>query len=192
MPFAFEKLEIPDVVLVTAKRFGDNRGFFMETYQHAEFAAHGIDVQFVQDNHSNSSYGVLRGLHYQLNPVAQGKLLRVTHGEVFDVAVDIRQGSPTYGQWVGEVLSAENGRMLYVPPGFAHGFCVLSERADLLYKVSAPYSPDHECGIAWDDPAINVAWPIDDPVLSGRDTKNPPLANAENNFVYKVYPMVAD
>ncbi len=184
MPFAFEKLEIPDVVLVTAKRFGDNRGFFMETYKYSQFVENGIDVQFVQDNHSHSSYGVLRGLHYQLNPMAQGKLLRVTRGEVFDVAVDIRKGSPTYGQWVGATLSAENGRMLYVPPGFAHGFCVLSEWADLLYKVSAPYSPEHESGIAWDDPAINVEWPIAEPVLSGRDDQNPTLAEANNNFIY--------
>ena len=184
MLFAFEKLEIPEVILVTTKRFGDNRGFFMESYQYSEFAANGIDVQFVQDNHSHSSYGVLRGLHYQLNPKAQGKLLRVSRGKVFDVAVDIRVGSPTYGKWVGVTLSAENGRMLYVPPGFAHGFCVLSERADLLYKVSASYSPEHECGIAWDDSAINIEWPISEPTLSGRDTDSPTLANAQNNFIF--------
>ncbi len=185
MSFIFEKLEIPEVILVTAQRFGDNRGFFMETYQYETFAEHGIGVQFVQDNHSHSAYGVLRGLHYQQNPAAQGKLVRAGRGELFDVAVDVRQGSPTYGQWVGAILSAENGRMLYVPPGFAHGFCVLSERADLLYKVSAPYSPEHEKGIAWDDPAIDIVWPIIDPTLSARDKQNPLLADAENTFIYK-------
>ena len=184
MPFFFEQREIPEVILVTPQQFGDKRGFFMETYHYEQFAANGIDVQFVQDNHSRSAYGVLRGLHYQMNPVAQGKLLRVVQGEVFDVAVDIRVNSPTYGKWIGEILSAENGRMLYVPPGFAHGFCVLSESADLLYKTSATYSPDHERGIAWDDPAIHVDWPIQNPTLSNRDTNNPTLAEADNNFIY--------
>lgn len=184
MPFFFEQLTIPDVILITPKKFGDNRGFFMETYHYEQFAANGIDVQFVQDNHSRSAQGVLRGLHYQLNPMAQGKLLRVVNGEVFDVAVDIRLNSPTYGQWVGEVLSAENGRMLYVPPGFAHSFCVLSQSADLLYKVSELYSPEYERGIAWDDPAIQIEWPVQNPILSARDTDSPTLAEAENNFVY--------
>ena len=184
MPFFFEQREIPEVILVTPQQFGDKRGFFMETYHYEQFAANGIDVQFVQDNHSRSAYGVLRGLHYQMNPVAQGKLLRVVQGEVFDVAVDIRVNSPTYGKWIGEILSAENGRMLYVPPGFAHGFCVLSESADLLYKTSATYSPDQERGIAWDDPAIHVDWPIQNPTLSNRDTNNPTLAEADNNFIY--------
>jgi dTDP-4-dehydrorhamnose 3,5-epimerase len=156
----------------------------METYHYEQFAAHGIDLQFVQDNHSRSGQGVLRGLHYQKNPAAQWKLLRVVQGKVFDVAVDIRTHSPTFGQWVGEMLSAENGRLLYVPPGFAHGFCVLSESADLLYKVTATYSKDHERGIAWDDPAIGVEWPIQNPILSDRDQHNPSLAEADYNFVY--------
>lgn len=184
MPFFFEPLTIPDIILITPKKFGDSRGFFVETYHYEQFAANGIDVHFVQDNHSRSAQGVLRGLHYQLNPMAQGKLLRVVQGEVFDVAVDIRLNSPTYGQWVGEVLSAENGRMLYVPPGFAHGFCVLSQSADLLYKVSELYSPEHERGIAWDDPALQIEWPVQKPILSARDTDSPTLAEAENNFVY--------
>ena len=186
MPFSFQPTEIPDVVLIEAKRFGDARGFFMETYQQAEFAANGIDVQFVQDNRSHSARGVLRGLHYQLEPFAQGKLLMALTGVIFDVAVDIRRGSPTYGRWVGEILSMENGRMLYIPPGFAHGFCVLSDTADLVYKVSAPYSPECERGIAWNDPAIGVDWPVTDPILSARDQQNPILAKADNTFVYAV------
>ncbi len=186
MPFSFQPTEIPDVVLIEAKRFGDARGFFMETYQQAEFAANGIDVQFVQDNRSHSTRGVLRGLHYQLEPFAQGKLLMALTGVIFDVAVDIRRGSPTYGRWVGEILSMENGRMLYIPPGFAHGFCVLSDTADLVYKVSAPYSPEYERGIAWNDPAIGVDWPVTDPILSARDQQNPILSKADNTFVYAV------
>jgi dTDP-4-dehydrorhamnose 3,5-epimerase len=185
MPFFFKPLDIPEVILVTPERFGDNRGFFMETYHREQFAAHGIDGQFVQDNHSRSSHGVLRGLHYQNNPAAQGKLLRVVQGEVFDAAVDIRANSPTFGKWVGEILSADNGRMLYVPPGFAHGFCVLSESADLLYKVTTTYSKDHERGIAWNDPTISIDWPIQNPILSERDTHNPSLAEADHNFVYQ-------
>ena len=184
MPFFFEPLTIPDIILITPQKFGDSRGFFVETYHYEQFAANGIDVHFVQDNHSRSAQGVLRGLHYQLNPMAQGKLLRVVQGEIFDVAVDIRLNSPTYGQWVGEILSAENGRMLYVPPGFAHGFCVMSQSADLLYKVSELYSPEHERGIAWNDPALKIEWPVQNPTLSARDTDSPTLAEAENNFVY--------
>lgn len=182
MPFEFHPLAIPEVILVEPQRFGDARGFFMETYQHETFAANGIAPRFVQDNHSRSSQGVLRGLHFQKNPHAQGKLLKVVIGEIFDVAVDIRRGSPTFGQWVGEMLSAENGRMLYVPPGFAHGFCVLSETADLIYKTTDYYYPESEKGIIWNDPQIGIEWPVNKPLLSARDEKLPPLAEADFNF----------
>lgn len=184
MPFQFHPLAIPDVILVEPQRFGDSRGFFMETYQFEIFAANGITPRFVQDNHSRSARGVLRGLHYQKEPVAQGKLLKVVIGEIFDVAVDIRRGSPTFGQWVGEILSAENGRLLYVPPGFAHGFCVLSETADLIYKTTNYYHPESEKGILWNDPQIGVAWPIVEPLLSARDQSLPTLAEADFNFQF--------
>jgi dTDP-4-dehydrorhamnose 3,5-epimerase len=185
MPFNFTPLRIPEVILVEAKVYPDARGFFMETYWRDAFAANGITDDFVQDNFSHSRRGVLRGLHYQKHPQAQGKLLRVAYGEGFDVAVDIRKGSPTFGQWVGEVLSAENHRMLYVPAGFAHGFYVLSETAGLVYKVTAGYAPDLEAGIVWNDPDIGIAWPIAEPVLSPRDAALPGLHDADNNFVYE-------
>lgn len=184
MPFQFTRLEIPEVILVEAKKFGDDRGYFMETYKYDDFAANGIDGRFVQANFSHSSKGILRGLHYQLNPHPQGKLVRVVNGEVFDVAVDIRKGSPTYGKWVGEVLSGENGRLLWVPPGFAHGFLVLSDKADLAYQVTGNYSAECDRGIQWDDPEIGVNWGIDNPTLSPKDAKQPTLADADNNFVY--------
>lgn len=184
MPFQFHPLAIPEVILVEPQRFGDSRGFFMETYQFEIFAANGITPRFVQDNHSRSARGVLRGLHYQKEPVAQGKLLKVVIGEIFDVAVDIRRGSPTFGQWVGEILSAGNGRLLYVPPGFAHGFCVLSETADLIYKTTSYYHPESEKGILWNDPQIGVAWPIVEPLLSARDQSLPTLAEADFNFQF--------
>lgn len=184
MPFQFSQLAIPEVILVEPQRFGDARGFFMESYQHETFAANGITPPFVQDNHSRSAKGVLRGLHFQNEPFAQGKLLKVVIGEIYDVAVDIRRGSPTYGQWVGETLSAENGRLLYVPPGFAHGFCVLSESADLIYKTSNYYHPESEKGIIWNDPQIGIEWPISAPLLSARDKELPTLAEAAFNFTY--------
>lgn len=184
MPFQFRQLAIPELILVEPQRFGDARGFFMETYQYETFAANGITPRFVQDNHSRSTRGVLRGLHYQKDPFAQGKLLKVVVGEVFDVAVDIRRGSPTFGQWAGEILSAENGRLLYVPPGFAHGFCVLSKSADLLYKTTEYYKPEGERGIIWNDPQINIEWPIAKPTLSTKDNELPTLSEADINFVY--------
>ncbi len=182
MPFRFDRLQIPDIILIEAKRFGDNRGFFMETYKRSEFAAHGIPYTFVQSNCSHSVRGVLRGLHYQKHPQAQGKLVTVLTGQIFDVAVDIRRGSPTYGRWIGEVLSAENGRMLYVPEGFAHGFCVLSQEADVLYMVTDEYAGELDRGIVWNDPEIGVQWPISDPVLSSKDAQLPLLKDADNNF----------
>jgi dTDP-4-dehydrorhamnose 3,5-epimerase len=183
MPFQFHKLEIPDVILVQVSGQLDTRGFFRETYRQAEFAAHGIPA-FVQDNHSRSTRGVLRGLHYQKDPRAQGKFLVVVRGEILDVAVDIRKGSPTYARWIAQTLSAESGRMLYVPPGFAHGFLVLSDFADVVYKVTAEYAPDLERGVAWNDPDIRVAWPLDNPSLLARDAQWPLLRDADNNFVF--------
>ena len=164
-------LAIPDVLLFEPKVFGDERGFFFESFNQQRFnAATGLDLQFVQDNHSKSAKGVLRGLHYQLPPKAQGKLVRVVAGEVFDVAVDIRKNSPTFGQWVGEILSGDNKRQLWIPPGLAHGFVVLSDSAEFLYKTTGYYAPEMERCIRWDDPDLAIDWPIGgEPVLSGKD-----------------------
>lgn len=174
-------LAIPDVVLFEPKVFGDERGFFFESFNAREFAkATGLEAQFVQDNHSRSRQGVLRGLHYQLAPKAQGKLVRVTEGEVFDVAVDIRRGSPTFGQWVGEILSAENKRQLWIPAGFAHGFTVLSENAEFLYKTTDYWSPEHERCIRWDDPTLAIPWPVPGaPLVSDKDRQGFNLRDAE-------------
>jgi dTDP-4-dehydrorhamnose 3,5-epimerase len=184
MPFRFERLEIPELVFVQAQSFEDSRGFFLETYRASEFAAHGIPARFVQDNLSHSVYGVLRGLHYQKRPKAQGKLVMVLRGQIFDVAVDIRQGSPTFGQWAGVTLSADRFGMIYVPAGFAHGFCVLSQEADVLYKVTEEYAPELDRGIVWNDPAIGIRWPVADPVLSKKDAQLPLLRDADHNFEY--------
>lgn len=178
MPFNFKRLEIPEVILVEPKVFPDGRGFFMETYKIPDFVAAGITGNFVQDNHSRSTKGVLRGLHYQNPPFAQGKLVRALRGEVFDVAVDIRKGSPTYGKWVGVILSEENKNILYVPEGFAHGFCVLSEIAEITYKTTNVYSAESEAGIIWNDADLNIKWPIKEPVLSEKDEKWPNLREA--------------
>jgi len=175
MPFRFHRLEIPDVILVEPLALGDDRGFFAELYKLSEFSAHGISQVFVQDNLSHSARGTLRGLHYQEHPQAQGKLVMALKGRIFDVAVDIRADSPTCGRWVGEDLSAENHRLLYVPPGFAHGFCVLSDGADVFYKVTEEYTPELERGIIWNDPDIDIQWPITDPILSARDAQLPPF-----------------
>lgn len=154
----------------------DARGFFLETWHEQRYRAHGVDVHFVQDNHSRSARRALRGLHAQLAPRAMAKLVRCTAGAIFDVAVDVRRGSPTFGRWVGFELSAENFRQLYLPPGFAHGFCVLSETADVEYKCSEVYAPEHEIAIAWNDPRIGIRWPVRDPLLSPRDREAPTLA----------------
>ncbi len=176
MPFEFEKTQLPDVILVKPKIFGDARGFFMETYKKTEFAKNGIDIEFVQDNHSKSTKGVLRGLHYQKEPKAQAKLVRCPYGKVFDVAVDIRKNSPYFGKWTGAILSAENKHMLYIPEGFAHGFVVLSDEAELFYKASDEYSPEHDRGIKWNDPDINIDWGIDfKPLVSEKDDRQPLL-----------------
>ncbi len=158
MAFTFEKTKIPGVVIIQPKVFGDNRGYFMETYKKDDYAAAGITREFVQDNESSSTKGVLRGLHFQKEHT-QGKLVRVTHGEVFDVAVDVRPDSETYGQWVGVILSSEKKNMLFVPEGFAHGFLVLSDTAEFVYKCTDVYDPSAEGGIPWNDPDINVEWP---------------------------------
>ena len=185
MPFKFKKTTVPGVILIEYERFDDRRGFFMETFRRNEFTENGINLPFIQDNFSHSVRGVLRGLHYQKNPSAQGKLALVLKGAVFDVAVDIRKGSPTYGQWVGETLSDTNRRMLYLPPGMAHGFCVLSEEVDFFYKVTADYAPDLDRGFIWNDPEVGIEWPITDPILSEKDRNLPPLSRADNNYVYR-------
>ena len=171
---------IADVLLLEPKVFGDERGFFFESFNQRAFnRATGLDLNFVQDNHSRSARNVLRGLHYQaVQP--QGKLVRVVAGEVFDVAVDIRRGSPTYGRWAGELLSATNRRQLWVPPGLAHGFLVLSDSADFLYKTTDYYAPEHERCIAWDDATLRIDWPLDGraPVLSAKDQRGLALADA--------------
>lgn len=166
---------LPGVLILRPRVFEDARGFFMETYNARALAAQGFEERFVQDNHSRSVRATLRGLHFQ-NPHAQGKLVRVIAGAVFDVAVDVRRGSPTFGQWEGHELSADNKLALYVPPGFAHGFCVLSDAAEFTYKSTDFYAPEHERGVAWDDPDIGVTWPVTDPLLSDKDRAYPPLA----------------
>lgn len=173
-------LAIPEVLLIEPTVYGDERGFFFESFNQARFdEAAGTEVSFVQDNHSKSAKGVLRGLHYQIRQ-AQGKLVRVVEGEVFDVSVDLRRSSPTFGRWVGEMLSADNKRQLYIPPGFAHGFVVLSETAQFLYKTTDFYSPQHERAIIWNDPTVNIAWPIEAaPTLSSKDAQAPLMKDAD-------------
>ena len=174
----FTETELPGVILVEPRVFRDDRGYFLETYHREKYRRGGIDATFVQDNHSRSTKNTLRGLHAQ-EPNPQGKLVRCVAGEIWDVAVDIRRDSPTFRQWVGVVLSAENFRQLWVPPGFAHGFCVLSETAEVEYKCTALYSPEDELGLAWNDPELDVAWPLDGaPVLSAKDREAPTLAEA--------------
>ena len=180
MPFTFKQLNISDAVLVQPKSFSDERGFFFESFKESEFLSGGIDKKFVQDNFSHSIRGVIRGLHFQKTPKAQAKLVSVLKGEIFDVAVDIRKNSPTYGKWVSEILSENNHKLLYIPEGFAHGFCVLSEEADVLYKVSNEYSSEHEHGIIWNDPKLNIDWPISKPIVSSNDSKLPLFENLEN------------
>ncbi len=170
---------LPGVLLLEPKVFGDARGFFLESWNRQTFAEQGLNLDFVQDNHSRSTQGVLRGLHYQLND-PQGKLVRVTSGAVFDVAVDLRRTSPHFGQWVGYELSVDNQRMLWIPPGFGHGFLVLSESADFLYKTTAFYAPQWDRGICWNDPEIGVQWPLKgEPSLSAKDKALPLLKEAE-------------
>lgn len=177
----FTPTGIPDVVLIEPRVFADPRGFFLESWNAKTFAGAGLDLAFVQDNHSKSSRGTLRGLHYQMRQT-QGKLVRVTQGEVFDVAVDLRRSSPTFGRWVGVTLSADNHRMLWVPPGFAHGFYVTSERAEFLYKCTELYDPTSERTLVWNDPQVGIDWPLVDGselLLSDKDRKGKGFADAE-------------
>jgi len=185
MPFDFRHLSIPGITLIEPKLFRDPRGFFMETYKYSDFAQQGITEYFVQDNFSRSMRGVLRGLHYQKDPHAQGKLVQCLKGSIFDVAVDIRKGSPTFGRWVSAMLSGENNCMLYVPPAFAHGFVVLSESADVMYKCTKEYAQESDRGIIWNDPDINITWPVQDPLVSEKDAKHPLLKVADILFEYR-------
>ena len=180
MPYQVIETAITDVLILAPKVYGDARGFFMESFNARDFAAAvGRDVKFVQDNHSKSSRGVLRGLHYQIQH-PQGKLVRVVRGEVFDVAVDLRRSSPTFGKWVGEILSAENNRQLWVPPGFAHGFVVISDEAEFLYKTTDYWHPEHERSLLWCDPEVAIEWPIDfEPQLAPKDAAGALLSAAE-------------
>lgn len=169
---------LPEVKLIEPQVFGDERGFLLESFRRDRFNAAGLPTNFVQDNSSRSRRNVLRGLHYQLRQ-PQGKLVRVVHGEVFDVAVDIRAGSPTFGQWIGVSLSDQNHQMLWIPPGFAHGFYAVSEVADVAYKCTALFAAEDDHGILWSDPAVGIAWPASDPLLSEKDRRYPPLNRAE-------------
>ncbi len=177
----FIHTEIPDIIQVIPQQFGDSRGFFLETYRTDLFSGAGIPVSFVQDNHSGSQQGVLRGLHYQIQH-PQGKVVRVIVGEIYDIAVDIRRSSPTFGKWVGVVLSSENKHQLWVPPGFAHGFYVLSAWAEIVYKATDYYAPEFERSLLWNDPALNIDWPLvnsQPPALSAKDANGKPLAEAD-------------
>lgn len=178
---------IPEVLLVEPQVFGDERGFFKETFHAERYAAAGMRLPFVQDNVSRSRHGILRGLHLQ-NPHAQGKLVSVSEGEVFDVAVDVRVGSPSFGKWVGVTLSAQNHRQLYVPPGFAHGFVVTSESAVFIYKCTDLYHPECELGIAFDDPELAIAWPVAEPIVGDKDRKNLPLSKIAQDKLPRYQP----
>ncbi len=179
--FKFHKTKLKDVYIIEPEVFGDERGFFMETYNQADFDKIGIKEKFVQDNHSKSTKGVLRGLHFQKeNP--QGKLIRVTSGKVYDVAVDLRKSSPTYKKWTGVELSAENKKMFWIPKGFAHGFITLEDNTEFLYKCTDFYHPEDEGGIIWNDPELKITWPIDNPTLSGKDQEFPTLEKLNFNF----------
>jgi dTDP-4-dehydrorhamnose 3,5-epimerase len=182
MAFQFRETGLPGLLLIEPKVFADDRGFFMETYKQSEFAAHGIADTFVQCNQSRSARGTLRGLHFQTSPQAQAKLVRALSGEIFDVVVDMREGSLARGKWHGVFLSSENKSMLYVPAGFAHGFCVTSEFADVSYMTSAEYAPELEGGIVWNDPDLKIDWPVSDPQLSNRDRGWPRLKDVDSGF----------
>lgn len=179
MPFEFRRLSIPDVIFITPARFRDERGFFAETFRESAFRAAGIHQQFVQDNHSFSRKGVLRGLHFQRPPKAQAKLVHVVTGEIYDVAVDLRKESPTYRKCISEILSETNGAALFVPVGFAHGFYVLGDSAHVVYKVTEEFSQEHDAGVAWDDPDIGISWPTQAPILSAKDAALPRLWDLE-------------
>lgn len=191
MAFDFCQAEIPGVIVIEPQIHRDSRGFFMEAYKHSQFAAHGITETFVQINHSRSLRGVLRGLHYQRQPMAQGKLARCVAGEIYDDVVDLRRGSPTYGKWLASRLSAERQTTLYIPPGLAHGFCVTGDEADVIYMTTAEYAPADEAGVIWNDPELAIRWPVHAPSLSRRDREWPRLCDVENHFRY-VSPAAAE
>ncbi len=182
MAFRFTPTVIPCVIVIEPSVFPDDRGFFMETYKRSEFVAHGIAETFIQCNQSKSMCGTLRGLHYQKNPKAQGKLVQVLSGEIYDVVVDLRCGIPTCGKWIAVNLSSQNRKLLYVPAGFAHGFCVVSDEAEVMYMTSEEYAPSLEGGVLWNDPDLKIAWPIAEPRLSDRDRAWPRLMGAFHNF----------
>lgn len=182
MPFDFKKLNIPEVILIQPKVIKDTRGFFMESYKYSEFKNNSIDTNFVQDNHSKSFKNVLRGLHFQTNPKAQGKLIRCIKGKILDVAVDLRKDSKSYKKWVYEILSEENKSMLYIPKGFAHGFLTLSDEAELFYKTDEEYSYENDSGIFWNDPEINILWNIENPIISEKDKNLPLLKDLDLDF----------
>ncbi len=183
-----QRLDIPDVLIIKPKKFGDHRGFFSETYKKKVLVDAGVDVEFVQDNHSfSATKGTVRGLHFQTDPFAQGKLVRVVRGAILDVAVDIRRGSPTYGKHVSAVISAGEWNQIYLPVGFAHGLCTLEPDTEVLYKVTAPYSPENDRGLLWNDPALGIEWPLaeGEAVLSDKDRVHPTLADLPEYFRYQ-------
>ena len=185
MSFKFKRCSIPDIILIEPEVFADDRGYFFEAYKASLYKQSGIDKQFAQVNQSRSQKGVLRGLHYQLNPSAQGKLIQVIEGEIFDVAVDIRKGSPNHGKWEGGILNSKNKKSLYIPEGFAHGFCVLSDVAEIVYYCTQEYAPEYDRGVIWNDPELAIEWPVKDLILSKKDAKLPLLKETVNNFTYK-------
>jgi dTDP-4-dehydrorhamnose 3,5-epimerase len=176
MPFTFTSTELPGVVIIEPEVFKDPRGFFLETYKRSDFAGAGLNFDLVQENHSQSAQGTLRGLHAQREPKAQGKLVRVVQGEIFDVAADVRRGSPTFGRWVGVKLTADERRSVFIPAGYVHGFCVVSKTAEVIYKTTDEYAPKLEYGVRWDDPTLAIRWPVQDPILSERDQLWPVLS----------------
>jgi dTDP-4-dehydrorhamnose 3,5-epimerase len=187
--FKFSKAPIEGVLIIEAKAFHDDRGFFMESFNFKDFLVNGFTHPILQDNHSQSKKGVLRGLHYQINPSPMGKLVRCLRGRIFDVGVDIRQGSPTFGHWYGDILTEDNFKMLYFPPGFAHGFLSLEEDTHVYYKCTGIYSKENERAIIWNDPEIGIKWPLNEiggaPILSDKDQAHPGLKAAENNIAYQ-------
>ena len=182
MSLKFTEKSLLGVILIEPHVHEDERGFFLETYHYKKYSETGIDHPFVQDNHSHSKQGTIRGLHYQLHH-PQGKIVYVVSGEIFDVAVDIRRGSPTFGQWAGTILSETNKHQIYIPEGFAHGYCVLSSTTDVLYKCTDLYNPEDERGILWSDPTLDITWPVEHPTLSEKDTKNPKLKEIPENLL---------
>ena len=189
--FVFSEAPLSGILIIEPKAFEDDRGFFMEFYNRNGFAENGFTEKFVQDNHSRSKKGVIRGLHYQIHPAAMGKLVKCARGKIFDVGVDLRMGSPTFGQWYGEILTGENHKMLYFPPGFAHGFLSLEDDAEVIYKCTGVYSAENERAIIWNDPEIGIKWPFDlveKVIVSERDQKHPRLKDAETNFIFQCSP----